>query len=64
MNRIIIIFITVILLSAINYAQTLKIGLASGALTMDPHARDEIATISILSNISNNLPKISHNLES
>ena len=51
MNRMIIIFITVILLSTINHAQTLKIGLASGALTMDPHAHDEIATISILSNI-------------
>ncbi len=63
MNRIIIIFITVILFSTINHAQTLKIGLASGALTMDPHARDEIATISILSNIFDSLVSFDKDLK-
>ena len=63
MNKIIIIFITVILLSSISYAQTLKIGLASGALTMDPHAHDEIATISILSNIFDALVSFDKNLK-
>jgi len=63
MNKIIIIFITTILLNTISYAQTLKIGLASGALTMDPHARDEIATISILSNVFDSLVSFDKDLK-
>ncbi len=51
MNNLIRIFMILIFFSIIHHAQTLKIGLASGALTMDPHAHDEVATISILSNI-------------
>ena len=63
MNKTVTVFITLILLSTINYAQTLKIGLASGALTMDPHARDEIATISVLSNIFDSLVSFDKNLK-
>ena len=43
-----------LLCSAAN-AETLKVGLASGALSMDPYAHNETATNSILSNIFDTL---------
>jgi peptide/nickel transport system substrate-binding protein len=63
MNRIFFTFILTSLLATMNYAETLRVGLASGALTMDPHARDEIATISILSNIFDSLVSFDKNLK-
>jgi len=45
---------TALLCSAAN-AETLKVGLASGALSMDPYAHNETATNSILSNIFDTL---------
>ena len=48
-------FIILLIFGVIIDAKTLKIGLASGTLTMDPHAHDEVATISTLSNIFDTL---------
>ena len=45
---------TALLCSAAN-AETLKVGLASGALSMDPYAHNETATNSILSNVFDTL---------
>jgi len=57
------IFFTVLFFTITGNAQTLKIGLASGALSMDPHAHDEVATISILSNIFDALVSFDKNLK-
>lgn len=58
-----LIFFTVLFFTIIGNTQTLKIGLASGALTMDPHAHDEVATISILSNIFDSLVSFDKDLK-
>ncbi len=55
MKKMLIGFIVLLILGTISHAQTLKIGLASGALSMDPHAHDEVATISILFNLFDSL---------
>ena len=51
MKKIIIGLATVALLCSVSNAKTLKVGLASGALTMDPYAHNETATNSLLSNV-------------
>ncbi|MEA3419464.1 MAG: ABC transporter substrate-binding protein [Campylobacterota bacterium] len=63
MKKSIIGLIIVALLGSVSHAQTLKIGLASGALTMDPHAHDEVATISILSNLFDSLVTFAKDLK-
>jgi peptide/nickel transport system substrate-binding protein len=63
MKKMIKVFIIFILFGSTGYTQTLKIGLASGALTMDPHAHDEVATISILSNIFDSLVSFDKDLK-
>ncbi|HIP61709.1 MAG TPA: ABC transporter substrate-binding protein [Sulfurovum sp.] len=51
MKKIIVGLATAALLSTAGNAETLKVGLASGALSMDPYAHNETATNSILSNL-------------
>jgi len=51
MKKIIMGLATVALLCSVGNAKTLKVGLASGALSMDPYAHNETATNSILSNV-------------
>jgi peptide/nickel transport system substrate-binding protein len=51
MKKIIFSFATIALLCSTVNAKTLKVGLASGALSMDPYAHNETATNSILSNV-------------
>ncbi|MEA3491048.1 MAG: ABC transporter substrate-binding protein [Campylobacterota bacterium] len=63
MKKILISFIALISLAITSQAHTLKIGLASGALTMDPHALNEVATISILSNIFDSLVSFDKDLK-
>ena len=55
MKKIIMGLATVALLCSVGNAKTLKVGLASGALSMDPHAHNETATNSILSNLFDSL---------
>lgn len=55
MKKIILGLATVALLCTAGNAQTLRIGLASGAGSMDPYANNETATNSILSNIFDTL---------
>ncbi len=55
MKKIIIGLATIALLCSIGNAKTLKVGLASGALSMDPYAHNETATNSILSNVFDSL---------
>lgn len=51
MKKIIVGLAAAVLMLSTGQAQTLKIGLASGAGSMDPYAHNETATNSILSNI-------------
>jgi len=51
MKKIVLGLATVALLCSAGNAETLKVGLASGALSMDPYAHNETATNSILSNV-------------
>ncbi len=55
MKKIIVALATIALLGTMGFAKTLKIGLASGALNMDPYGHNETATNSILSNIFDTL---------
>jgi len=49
-------------MGSIGMAKSLKVGLASGVSTMDPHAFDETATNSILSNIFDPLVRFDANI--
>ncbi len=51
------------LVGTIGFAKTLKVGLASGAYTMDPQAFNETATNSILSNIFDTLVRFDENIK-
>ncbi len=51
MKKIIVGLIAIVLLSCIVNAKTLKVGLASGALSLDPYAHNVTATNSILANV-------------
>jgi len=53
---------TALFLSAVH-SKTLTVGLASDALSMDPYARDEVATTSILSNIFDGLVSFDKDLK-
>ena len=51
------------LIGTMGVAKTLKVGLASGAYTMDPQAFNETATNSILSNIFDTLVRFDENIQ-
>jgi len=51
MKKITLALTAVAVLGSLGVAKTLKVGLASGALSMDPYAHNETATNSILSNL-------------
>ncbi len=51
MKKITLALAAIAVLGSVGVAKTLKVGLASGALSMDPYAHNETATNSILSNL-------------
>ncbi len=63
MRKLTVAIATLALLGTMGFAKTLKIGLASGAYTMDPQAFNETATNSILSNIFDTLVRFDANIK-
>ena len=63
MKRLSVAVAALALIGTIGVAKTLKVGLASGAYTMDPQAFNETATNSILSNIFDTLVRFDENIK-
>ena len=63
MKRLTVAVAALALVGTMGVAKTLKVGLASGAYTMDPQAFNETATNSILSNIFDTLVRFDENIK-
>lgn len=63
MKKISIALASLALIGSLGMAKTLKVGIASGAYTMDPQAFNETATNSILSNIFDPLVRFDANIK-